>query len=55
MKDVSHDVDILISQVDMLEQAQIEHMVQAAVAKWGRVDYAVNSAGAWSHFLLIQV
>lgn len=46
MKDVSNDVEILINQVDMLEEAQIEHIIQAAVDKWGRVDYAVNSAGA---------
>jgi NAD(P)-dependent dehydrogenase (short-subunit alcohol dehydrogenase family) len=52
MKDVSNDVEILINQVDMLEEAQIEHMVQAAVDKWGRVDYAVNSAGTPSLLLL---
>ncbi len=45
MKDVSKDVEILVNQVDMLEEAQIENMVQAAVDKWGRVDYAVNCAG----------
>ncbi len=45
MKDVSRDVEILVNQVDMLEEAQIENMVQAAVDKWGRVDYAVNCAG----------
>ena len=45
MKEVSSDVDILVEQVDMQDEVQIEHMVQAAVARFGRVDYAVNCAG----------
>jgi NAD(P)-dependent dehydrogenase (short-subunit alcohol dehydrogenase family) len=53
MKDVSNDVEILVNQVDMVEEAQIEHMVQAAVGKWGRVDYAVNCAG-WFHSFISQ-
>jgi NAD(P)-dependent dehydrogenase (short-subunit alcohol dehydrogenase family) len=45
MKEVSTDVDVVVTQVDMQEEAQIENMVQAAVAKFSRVDYAVNCAG----------
>jgi hypothetical protein len=45
MKDVSQDVEVLIQQVDMLEAEQIEQMVVATVSKWGRLDYALNSAG----------
>lgn len=45
MKDVSSNIDILINQVDTTEEAQIENMVQTTVARFGRLDYAVNSAG----------
>jgi NAD(P)-dependent dehydrogenase (short-subunit alcohol dehydrogenase family) len=45
MKDVSQDVDVLVQQVDMLIDGQIEQAVLATVKKWGRLDYAVNSAG----------
>ncbi|KUJ20054.1 NAD(P)-binding protein [Mollisia scopiformis] len=45
MREVSATCDILVHQVDMLLDDQIEGMVQAAVSKWGRVDYAVNAAG----------
>lgn len=45
MREVSTHCDILVHQVDMLLDDQIESMVQAAVSKWGRVDYAVNAAG----------
>jgi NAD(P)-dependent dehydrogenase (short-subunit alcohol dehydrogenase family) len=52
MKEVSSDVDILVNQVDTQEEAQIEDMVQATVAKFGRVDYAVNCAGEQSILFL---
>lgn len=45
MREVSTHCDILVHQVDMLLDDQIEFMVQAAVSKWGRIDYAVNAAG----------
>lgn len=48
MREVSAHCDILVQQVDMLHDYQIEAMVQAAVSQWGRVDYAVNSAGKTS-------
>lgn len=32
--------------VDMLKEEDIERMVKETVGKWGRVDYAVNAAGA---------
>ncbi len=51
MKEVSNDVEILVNQVDMLEEAHIENMVQAAVDKWGRIDYAVNCAGQFHYFI----
>ncbi|CZR59050.1 related to dehydrogenase [Phialocephala subalpina] len=44
MREVSTHCDILVHQVDMLLDDQIESMVQAAVSKWGRIDYAVNAA-----------
>jgi NAD(P)-dependent dehydrogenase (short-subunit alcohol dehydrogenase family) len=50
MKDVSPDVDILVNLVDMQDEAQIEHMVQATVAKFSRIDYAVNCAGVFPSF-----
>ena len=50
MKEVSFDVDVSVEQVDMQEEDKIEHMVQAAVARFGRLDYAVNCAGVF--FLL---
>jgi NAD(P)-dependent dehydrogenase (short-subunit alcohol dehydrogenase family) len=52
MKEVSSDVDILVNQVDTQEEVQIEDMVQATVAKFGRVDYAVNCAGEQSILFL---
>lgn len=47
MREVSPHCDILVQQVDMLLDDQIEAMVQAAVSKWGRIDYAVNAAGGY--------
>ncbi|MAD83036.1 MAG: hypothetical protein CL912_08730 [Deltaproteobacteria bacterium] len=49
MKEVSAFAEVMIYQVDMLEEEQVECMVQAAVAEWGRVDYAVNAAGTLSN------
>lgn len=37
--------DILVHQVDMLVDDQVKGMVEVAVFKWGRIDYAVNAAG----------
>jgi NAD(P)-dependent dehydrogenase (short-subunit alcohol dehydrogenase family) len=34
----------------MQEEEQIEYMVQVAVKRFGRVDYAVNCAGLFSAF-----
>jgi NAD(P)-dependent dehydrogenase (short-subunit alcohol dehydrogenase family) len=48
MREVSPHAEIVITVVDMLEEEQIEMMVHEAVAKWGRVDYAVNAAGLFS-------
>jgi NAD(P)-dependent dehydrogenase (short-subunit alcohol dehydrogenase family) len=45
MREVSAHCEILVYQVDMLLDDQIEGMVEAAVSKWGRIDYAVNAAG----------
>jgi NAD(P)-dependent dehydrogenase (short-subunit alcohol dehydrogenase family) len=50
MKEVSSEIDILVQQVDMQEEVQIEYMVQAAMKRFGRVDYAVNCAGLFSVF-----
>lgn len=49
MKEVSAFAEVMVYQVDMLEEEQVECMVQAAVAEWGRVDYAVNAAGTRSN------
>lgn len=45
MKDVSNNVDILINQVDTTDETQIENMIQVTVGRFGRLDYALNSAG----------
>ena len=31
----------------MLEESQIDGMVKKTVERWGRLDYAVNSAGEY--------
>ncbi len=51
MKHVSAHCVVLLRQVDMLDEEQVEGMVQVTVAKWGRVDYAVNCAGILPFFL----
>lgn len=48
MREVSSYGETLKIQVDMLEEEQIEMMVHETVNKWGRLDYAVNSAGKLS-------
>ncbi|RDW94283.1 hypothetical protein BP5796_00046 [Coleophoma crateriformis] len=42
---ISKDVEVSIEEVDMLQEDQIVALMDGVVAKWGRVDYAVNAAG----------
>ena len=38
-------VDVIVQQADVAQDVQCRAMVAAAIAKWGRVDVLVNSAG----------
>ncbi|TVY56312.1 3-oxoacyl-[acyl-carrier-protein] reductase FabG [Lachnellula suecica] len=38
-------VEVEVVSVDMLVESQVEEMVAKVVARWGRIDYAVNAAG----------
>ena len=42
---VAQDIDGTFCQVDVTDPAQVKAMVDFAVAKFGRLDYAVNNAG----------
>ncbi|RYP80512.1 hypothetical protein DL770_006185 [Monosporascus sp. CRB-9-2] len=39
------DYQAISIQVDVSDEASVEHMVEVTVAKFGRIDYNVNSAG----------
>jgi NAD(P)-dependent dehydrogenase (short-subunit alcohol dehydrogenase family) len=47
--DVASDCETLCVLVDLQEEGQVEEMVQKTVDAFGRVDYAVNTAGQYSH------
>lgn len=41
---------VLAVKIDVTSVEQIDHLVQSAVEKFGRIDYAVNGAGKHSRF-----
>src|SRR5579859_3095366 len=42
---ISPDTDVLISPCDISDDAAVEKVMKTAIAKFGRLDYAVNCAG----------
>ncbi len=45
----------LAVQTDVAEEAQVIHMLEAAVARFGRIDILVNNAGVVAHKLLLDM
>ena len=45
--------DALAMQVDVLDEAQVDGMVQRAVDQWGRLDILINTAGGGSRGLAL--
>ena len=40
-----HNVESLVFQADVSNDDECQSMVEAAIKKWGKIDYLVNNAG----------
>ena len=56
----ANDCQVLCVPVDLCKENQVKEMVEAVVGRFGRVDYAVNTAGTqnnttWLHYIYKQI